>query len=135
MVGWAVDLPALSLGARGIACRGGASNAFLDATHDELAAELRAVRAWDRGGFTLSGGALVGGALLIQHFTGTAPSRESAAGLAGLTAAASYDLAPRTYVTAELDGVTAFFRQEDMAETGWRAAFTLRANLLVGARW
>jgi len=135
MLGWAVDLPALSLAARGIACRGGAHNAFVDATHDQLAAELRAVRAWDRGGVTVSGGALVGAALLVQRFTGSAPSRESAAGVAGLTAAVSYDLAARSYLTAELDGVTSFFRQEAMAATGWRAAFALRGNLLVGARW
>ncbi len=135
MVGWAIDLPALSLGAHGLACRGGAHNAFVDATHDQLAGELRAVHAWDRGGVTWSGGALVGAALLVQRFTADAPGRMSAAGVAGLTAAASYDVSRRSYVTAELDGVTAFFRQEEMSQTGWRAAFALRANLLVGTRW
>jgi len=134
-LGWAMDLPALSLGARGIACRGGARNAFVDATHDQLGGELRAVRAWDVGGVTLSGGALVGASLLIQRFSGTAPARLSAAGVAGLTAAATYDVAPRAYVTAELDGVTTFFRQDEMSGAGLRAAFALRGNVLVGTRW
>jgi hypothetical protein len=138
VAGWAADLPAFSLGARGIACRGSSSNAFLDATADQLAAELRAVHAWDRGRTSLAVGPLVGAALLTERFstTGSAPARTSLAGIAGVTAAVSVDLADRFYVTGELDGITAFFRQQDgMAEIAMRAASSIRGNLLVGARW
>ena len=135
--GWAVDLPSFSVGVRGIACRGGASNAFLDATEDQLAAELRAVHAWDIRRVTLSAGPLVGLSLLSQRFTtqGTAPMRNSLAGNAGLTASLSVDLAGRLYLTAEIDGITAFFRAQAMETVALRAAFAVRGNVLVGARW
>jgi Caspase domain len=136
MLGWAIDLPWLSLAVRGLGCRG-TSDRYLDAAHDQLAAELRAVRAWDAGRVALSGGVVLGAALLSQRFDADdhTSRRTAAAGVAGLTAAVSYDLAPRTYVTFEIDGVTAFFRQEQMADNVFRAAFALRGNVLVGARW
>jgi hypothetical protein len=135
--GWAVDLPSFSVGFRGIACRGRASNAFLDATEDQLAAELRAVHAWDIRRVTLSAGPLVGLSLLSQRFTtqGMAPMRNSLAGNAGLTASLSVDLAGRLYLTAEIDGITAFFRAQAMETVALRAAFAVRGNVLVGARW
>jgi hypothetical protein len=52
-----------------------------------------------------------------------------------LTAALSVDLAGRAYVTAELDGITAFFRAQSMETVSWRAAYAVRGNVLVGARW
>jgi hypothetical protein len=135
--GWGVDLYAFSVGVRGIACRGVASNAFLDATEDQLAAELRAVHAWDVHRITLSAGPLIGLSLLSERFStqGTAPMRNSLAANAGLTGALSVDLAGRVYLTAELDGITAFFRAQAMETVALRAAFALRVNFLVGARW
>jgi hypothetical protein len=135
--GWAVDLPAFSVGVRGVACRGTASNAFLDATADQLAAELRAVHAWDFHRTTWSVGPLAGLSVLSQRFSspGSAPSRNSFAASAGVTAALSVDLSPRMYFTAELDGITAFFRAQSMETVSLRAAYAVRGNLLVGARW
>jgi caspase domain-containing protein len=137
VAGWAADLPAFSLGVRGIACRGGSSNAFLDATDDQLAAELRAVHAWDRGRTSLAIGPLAGAALLSERFatTGTAPARTSLAGIAGVTAAVTVDLADRFYITGELDGITIVFRREEMLEVSTHAASSIRGNVLVGARW
>ncbi|HEX8113699.1 MAG TPA: caspase family protein [Kofleriaceae bacterium] len=133
--GWGVDLPAFSLGLRAVACRGGATNAFVDATHDQLAAEARAVHAWDVDHVTLAIGPLAGTALLVEHFTGGASTRTSLAPLAGVTAGASLDLADRLYLTGEVDAVTTFFRQEQMGEASLHAAFAVRGNLLVGMRW
>jgi hypothetical protein len=44
------------------------------------------------------------------------------------------DLARRVYLTAEIDGITAFFRAQAMETVELRAAFAVRGNLLVGAR-
>jgi len=138
VAGWGVDLPAFSISLRGIACRGSSPNAFVDTTADQLVAEARAIHAWDLGhGYTLGVGPLVGTGVLEEHFatTGMAPARWSAAAMAGVTAGVSVDLTPRLYLAGELDGVTAFFRAQDMTDTSLRAAFTVRANVLVGARW
>ena len=95
------------------------------------------MHAWDFHRTTLSAGPVVGLSLLSQRFStaGNAPTRNSLAGGVGLTAALSVDLAGRVYVTGELDGITAFFRAQAMESVALRAAFALRANLLVGARW
>jgi hypothetical protein len=135
IAGWSVDLPAFSLGVRAVACRGGATNPFLEATHDQLAAELRAVHAWDLDRITLAVGPLAGTGLLVEHFTGGAGTRTSLAPLAGVTAGASLDLADRMYVAGELDAVTTFFRAEQMGDVSLRAVFAARANMLVGVRW
>jgi uncharacterized caspase-like protein len=136
VAGWAADLPAFSFGVRGIACRGSATNPFLAATDDQLAAEVRAVHAWDVGKYSLAVGPLAGASLLSERFAtmGTAPARNSFAGIAGLTGAITIDV-DRFYVTGELDGITAFFRQQTMTDVSMRAAFSLRGNLLVGTRW
>ena len=133
--GWGIDLPAFSLGLRGVVCRGGATNAFVEATHDQLAAEARAVHAWDVDRFTIAVGPVVGTGLLIEHFTGGASARTTLAPLAGITAGASLDLAERLYLTGELDAVTTFYRAESMGDVSLHAAFAVRGNLLVGARW
>jgi hypothetical protein len=135
--GWAVDLPMYSVGVRGVACHGTAVNPFLEATHDQLAAELRATHAWDLRRVTVAVGPIAGAAVLSQRFTGSgnAPARTSLAGVVGLTAAATIDVAERLYVTGELDGVTTFFRERAMDDTAMRAAFSVRGNLLVGRRW
>ncbi len=125
--GWGMDRPALSLDLRAVACRGGATNAFVDATHDQLAAEARAVHAWDVHHVTLAIGPLAGTALLVEHFTGGASTRTSLAPLAGVTAGASLDLADRLYLTGEVDVVTTFFRQEQMA----RCRYTRRSPCAV----
>jgi hypothetical protein len=135
--GWAVDLPMYSVGVRGVACHATADNSFLEASHDQLAAELRASHAWDLRRVTLAVGPFAGAALLSQRFSGAgdAPARTSLAGVVGLGAAATIDLAERVYLTGELDGVTTFFREQEMADVSLRAAFSLRGNLLVGRRW
>jgi hypothetical protein len=133
--GWGLDLPAFSLGVRGVACRGGATNAFVDATHSQLAAEVRAVHAWDVRALTLAVGPLAGAGVLLERFTGPTHGRTTLAPLAGVTASGTIDIRDGFYATGELDGVTTFFRAEQMTDIGLRAAFALRANLLVGARW
>jgi hypothetical protein len=133
--GWAADLAAFSLGVRGVACRGGARNAFLDASHDQLGAEGRAVHAWDAGRVSVALGVLGGAGLLVERFAGGADARISLAGTAGVTGGASVDLVDRVYLAAELDAVTAFFRAEDGGATALRAAFAVRGNVLIGARW
>jgi hypothetical protein len=133
--GWGMDLPAFSLDLRGVVCRGGATNAFLDATHDQLAAEIRAVHAWDVDRITLAIGPLAGTGLLVEHFHGGASTRTSLAPLAGMTAGASLDVASRLYVTGEIDAVTTFFRAEQMGDVSLHAEFSVRGNMLVGMRW
>jgi len=133
--GWGVDLPAFSLGLRAVVCRGGATNPFTDATHDQLAAEVRAVHAWDVDRITLAFGALAGTGLLVQRFTSGASTRSSLAVLIGVTANASVDLSDRLYLTAELDALTTVFRADEMLGPSLRAAFAVRGNMLVGMRW
>lgn len=137
-LGWAADLPSVSFGARALACRGHATNEFLDATHDQLAAEARLTRAWDLRPVTLGAGVLLGAALLSQRFDAmgdTAP-RTSLAGTLGFTATATRELSPRAYVTAELDGVTWIFREQAASgETALRTTFAPRLSVLTGMRW
>lgn len=137
-LGWAMDLSELSLSARIAACRGGTTNAYLDATHDQLAAEVRLTRAWDLRAVTLGAGLLTGPAVLWQHFdsTSSTPSRHSLAGTLGVTLSATRDLTRRAYLTAELDGMTWLFREEAAGgETSLRATFAPRLSILTGARW
>ena len=135
--GWAMDLPVLSLGVRGAACRGGYTTPFLDATNDQLGAELRALFAWDLRTVTLSAGPLVGASLLFSRFDAMtdAPPRTSLAGIVGLSVAGTLDIADRVYLSGELDGIVAFFREQRMSDVWFRAAFPIRVNLLVGHRW
>jgi hypothetical protein len=135
--GWAMDLPALSVGVRGAACRAGYTTPFLEATSDQLGAELRALFAWDLRGVTLSAGPLVGASLLFARFDAMAdaPARTSVAGIVGLSVAGTVDVADRVYLSGELDGVVAFFREQRMADVWFRAAFPVRVNVLVGHRW
>lgn len=137
-LGWAMDLPAHSLAARLAACRGGTSNRYLDATHDQLAAEVRLTRAWDLRAVTLGAGLLGGAAVLSQRFesASAAPRRDSLAGTLGVTVFATRDLSRRVYFTAELDGATWLFREESASgETSLRATFAPRLSILTGARW
>lgn len=137
-LGWAMDLPDLSLGARLAACRGGATNRYLEATHDQLAAEARLTKAWDLRAITLGAGLLTGAAVLSQRFDAASAtqSRTSLAGTLGVTLTATRDLTPRAFLSAELDGVTWIFREQAASgETSMRATFAPRLSLLTGARW
>jgi hypothetical protein len=139
VVGWAVDAQQFSLSARGRACRGTFDNAFLDATTDELGAELRVVHARDLRRLTVGGGAVGGVSLLHQRFDAMGdapPARTSTGAQLGLTAQIGFDVRSDVYLSAEVDGLTSFFVQEQ--QTGDRAAravFSLRGNLLIGKRW
>lgn len=135
--GWAVDLAAYSVGVRGVLCHAGDNNAFVEASHDQLAGEIRAVHAWDLENVTVAIGPLAGAALLSARFSGTtaAPMRNSLAAIVGVTAAATIDVAERVYVTGELDGVTTMFREQHIDDVSLRAALSVRGNILVGTRW
>ncbi len=137
VAGWGVDFPLVTLSGRGLACRGAFSNAFLSATTDEYGAEARATHAWDLWRLSLSAGALAGLSVLAERFetAATAPARTSAAGHIGLTGAVALELGRGTYVSAELDALTSFFDGATGTETGARAAFSIRGNMLVGRRW
>jgi hypothetical protein len=52
-----------------------------------------------------------------------------------VSAAVTFDLADRVYLTGEVDGVIAFFREQRMTDVSFRAAFPVRGNLLIGRRW
>lgn len=137
-LGWAADLPELSFGARLAACRGSATNPYLEATHDQLAAEARLTRAWDLRSVSLGAGLIAGAALLSQRFDArsAAPARTSLAATFGVTVTITRELWRRAYLAAELDGLTWLFREQDAAgATSARAAFAPRVNLLTGARW
>jgi hypothetical protein len=137
VVGWGIDLPVLSVSVRGRACRGGFSNAYLEATNDEFGAEVRVVHAWDAHPFTVAGGALAGATLVSQRFDapGMAPTRVSPLAEIGLASVLTLDVADGVYFAAEVDGLTTFFVQENVGETAGKSAFSLRGNLVVGKRF
>jgi len=120
---------------RGVACRAGADNSYLTMTADQLSGEVRLVHAWDVGRLTLSVGPLAGVAVLSQRFSQHADARTTLAAMAGATAGISQDLTPRLYLGAELDGVTAMFRQQEMTDASIHAAFAVRGQVIVGTRW
>lgn len=135
MAGWGMDLPTFTLDVRGVVCRAGADNAYLSMTADQLGGEVRLVHAWDVGQVTLSVGPLAGVALLSQRFSQHADARTTLAAMAGVTAGVAQELTPRLYLGAELDGVTAMFRQQEMTDTSIHAAFAVRGQVIVGTRW
>jgi hypothetical protein len=132
-----LDLPVLSFSARALGCFSGFRNDFLSASSNQFGAELAVLHSWDARRASLSAGVIAGASLLVQRFSaaGTAPSRTSPAAHMGLAGVVTIDVTADTFVSAEVDGLTHFFPEQDGDHSVPRAVFGVRGNLSLGKRW
>jgi hypothetical protein len=141
-VGYAIDLPVVTLATSIGACRSGFSNVTLEAHADELSLEFSVRRVYDLPLLSLGAGLSVGGAWLRQSFEtpGLAPERNSAAGLLGVLVEASKDLPLGFYLLAEITGQMYVFDQQGSAgattsSSDLTAVFSWRPLLGAGKRF
>jgi hypothetical protein len=112
LVGWAWDLPEVSISPRIELCRSSIENTSLATTTYAVSAELRISHAWDLPGVTLDlGASAAGGALRTSYETlGVAPPRTIATVHLDASVGASRAIRGPMYLWAELALQTHFFR-------------------------
>ena len=132
--GYTIELPWIGITPRLSACRETASNSFVAAATDEIAAELRVSHAWDVGPVTLAAQVQLGGALLRQSFdsSGTAPSRAIGALSFGGGGQAGYAFARGFEARAAAEAGTYVLRRDEDMTTRWGSRLAVRVVLALG---
>jgi hypothetical protein len=132
-VGYAVELPSVSVAARAGYCRAGFSNEHVRSSVDELGVDLRLGKAWDTSRLTLETFVAVGAGMFWQHFTtrGIAPARTSALGHIDAGLALRTELSRSGYLFADVAAQTYWFRQSASGD-GLAASVAIAATSGVG---
>ncbi len=130
------ELRHLSLSSRIGACHGSRQGTFVVDSTDAADLELRASHAWDVPTVTLTIAVVAGTSLLRRSFVteGIAPDRLSIAAYVGVGVGGGADLGGGFYVTADVDGGTYLFREEDSltSHVSLARVFAVRTSLGIG---
>ena len=134
VAGYTIEAEAQDLGVRLGWCRSGYENDVVDASLDEMDAELVLRKVWDLPLVTVGPHVSAGAGLFRQEFDSerAAPRRWSAMAHAGAGASLLVDLPAGAYALVEVSAVSYFFRQRtDGDDLG--ASFAVRS--LAGLGW
>lgn len=138
-VAYPIALPELTLSPRLSACHSSFDNAYLRASANEYALELRLSRAWDLPLVTLDAGLAAGSSLLEQTFDteGEAGPRRNLAASITASVAAQAELIASLYLSVELGLQGYAFRLTRDVDRGatWEAALALRGYAGLGWYW
>jgi hypothetical protein len=139
LLGYQVDLPMLTLGARFSACTSGFENSALRATTREYAISLAAAYTRDLHWLSLAAGLGAGMSLTHQHFdtVAVAPDRTAAAPLGFLSLAVYRSLARRFYLSLDVRSEAHLLRLQSsavedsrlQAELAWRISSSFGMEL------
>ncbi len=138
LVGYTIDLEAVSLLPTASLCASGFSNGFLEVVTQEIEVGLRVTHSFDFPIVSLELGLGAGAAFLRQAFvtTGRAPDRLTAAGHASASVALTAELSHGAFAGVEVSGLLFVLRREAAdGQPELAAVPAVALTLLVGKRW